>query len=256
MRAKCEKGVGAMAGIIRFDSPSELEQFKVDSRQSIVTIFQQLERKSVPVFLQTADGHVGESQIVHVDNKNDTLLLAYTPDYALNQKILDDGVYVYAEHFSAQVQFFVPKLAQVMFQQGYVFTITIPDEIYRIQRRESFRAEVPLDNGVRCTIPITGDGHLMVPISDISRGGLALLDRMNRLPVKQGTLLANVQLELPRIGALHADMQVRNRNNYYSPELKHEVARVGCKFISISSGMENILQRYIDQLEFRRRGTM
>ena len=245
-----------MAGIIRFDSPAELEQFKVDSRQSIVTIFQQLERKSVPVHLQTADGQVGESQVVHVDNKNNTLLLAYTPDYGLNQKILDDGVYIYAEHFSAQVQFFVPKLAQVMFQQGYVFTITLPSEIYRIQRRESFRAEVPVDNGVRCTIPITGDGHLMVPIADISRGGFALLDRMNRLSVQQGALLPNCQLELPKVGALHADIQVRNRYSFYSPELKHEVSRVGCKFLSISSGMENILQRYIDQLEYRRRGTM
>lgn len=245
-----------MAGIIRFDTPAELEQFKLDSRQSIVNIFQQLERKSVPIFLQTADGQVGESRIVHIDSKNNTLLLAYTPEYALNQQILETGAYIYAEHFSAQVQFFVPKLAQVMFQQGYVFTISLPDEIYRIQRRESYRAEVPEENGIRCTIPLTGDGHLRIPISDISRGGIALLDRMNKLPVQQGTLLPNCQLELPRVGALHADIQVRNCKSFYSKELKHEVARLGCKFLSISSGMENILQRYIDQLEYQRRDTV
>jgi c-di-GMP-binding flagellar brake protein YcgR len=245
-----------MAGIIRFESPAELEKFKLDSPQSITTIFQQLQRKVVPVYLQTADGKVSESQVVHVDGKNGSLLLAYTKNDALNQKILEEGAYIYAEHFSAQIQFFAPKLAQVMFQDGHVFTVSLPEELYRIQRRESFRAEVPLDNGVRCTIPITGDGKVMVPISDISRGGLALLDRMNRLPAQQGTLLANCQLELPRIGAVRADIQIRNRQQFFSPELKHDVLRVGCKFLSITPGMENVLQRYIDQLEYRRRGTM
>jgi len=245
-----------MTGIIRFESPAELEKFKVDSRQSIATIFQQLERKAIPVHLQTADGRMGESQVVHVDSRNNTILLSYTQDYALNQKILEDGAYIYAEHFSAQVQFFAPKLAQVMFMQGHVFTVDLPEELYRIQRRESYRAEVPSDNSVKCTIPLTGDGNILVPIADISRGGLALMDRMNRLAVQQGSLLSNCQVELPRIGALKTDMQVCNRNQFFSNELQHEVARVGCKFLSITSGMENLLQRYIDQLEYRHRGTM
>jgi c-di-GMP-binding flagellar brake protein YcgR len=187
----------------------------------------------------------GESRIVHIDSKNNTVILAYSRQHALNQKLLEQGGYFVAEHFSAQVQFFIPKLAQVMFQQGYAFTISIPEELYRIQRRENFRARVPDTNGVRCTIPLNGAGPLQVPISDISRGGIALLDRQGRLPLELGKLLNNCLLDLPTVGPLKADMEVRN-----------PVARVGCRFTHMSAGMENMLQRYIDQLEIRRRSSI
>ncbi|MBD3671222.1 MAG: flagellar brake protein [Gammaproteobacteria bacterium] len=245
-----------MTGIIRFESPAELERFKVESRNSIVTIFQQLERKGVPVHLQTAEGKAGESQVLHIDSKNNTLLLAYTKSHDLNSKILENGAYFYADHFSAQVQFYIPKLAKVMFQDGYAFTVSIPNELYRIQRRENFRARVPERNGVSCAIPNNGAGFYQVPIADISRGGVALLDEKNTLSLEQGKVLRNCQLQLPTVGAVNADMQVRNRYHYYSDELHQEVSRIGCQFAAISSGMENLLQRYIDQLEMRRRSSM
>lgn len=245
-----------MSGIIRFESPAELEQFKLDSPQSIVSIFQQLERKDSPAYLQTADGTVDESRVLYVDARNNTLLLAYTQNSSLNKKILDEGACFYADHFGAQVQFYVSKVTQVLFQQGYVFSLAIPTELYRIQRRESFRAQVPADNRVNCTIPLTGDGSIEIPISDISRGGVALVDRMNRLKVKQGSLLCHCQLQLPRLGALETDMQVCNRSSVQIAEINAEVPRIGCRFVSINSGMENLLQRYIDQLEFRRRSAI
>lgn len=244
-----------MSGIIRFESAAELEKFKLDSPQSIVPIFQQLERKCSPVYLHTADGQLGRSRVLHVDTANNRLLLVYTQDSTLNRKAYDEGAYFYTEHFGAQVQFYVPRLDRFLYQEGYVFSLSIPTEVYRIQRRESYRAEVPTDNHVNCTIPLAGNGPVEVPISDISRGGVALVDSQNRLKVNKGSLLAHCRLQLPKLGAVEADMQVCNQAHIQMPELNAEVARIGCRFISINRGMENLLQRYIDQLAFSRRSS-
>lgn len=249
-------GESYMSGIIRFETPAELEQYKLDVKQSIVTLFQQLARKGSPVYLQAADGQWGESRLLNVDVANNTMLLAYTQDVPLNRKLLEDKAMFFAEHFSAQVQFFIPKLARVMFKQGHVFTLSLPAKVYRIQRRESYRAEVPMENQVSCTVPITGNGHIQFPIADISRGGIALLDRMNRLSVEKGSLLTNCQVQLPKLGALQANMQVCNRAQVQMPGSNTMAVRIGCKFVSINSGMENLLQRYIDQLEFQIRSSM
>lgn len=245
-----------MSGIIRFESAAELEQYKLDSRQSIVSIFQQLERKCSPVYLHTADGQLGRTRVLHVDAANNILLLIYTQDSSLNRKAYDEGAYFYTEHFGAQVQFYVPKIDRFLYEKGYVFSLSIPGEVYRIQRRDSFRAEVPTDNQVDCVIPMNGDGPVQMPISDISLGGVALVDLRNRLTMDRGSLLGNCQLRLPNLGALQADIQVCNRAQVKMPEINAEVARVGCRFVSVSRGMENLLQRYIDQLAFQRRSAI
>lgn len=247
-----------MVGIVSPEDPMELEPFKVDSSQSIITVFQQLMRKSVPVFLCNSDGDKAESRILNVDASNGTILLSHSSDYAFNKKILQQGIgiYVVADHFTAQVQFFVPQLAQVMFQQGHVFAISIPDEIYRIQRRESFRALIASENHLQCDIPVGTAGSLSMPLYDISRGGVSIVDKQSSLPLDKGVVLQKCRLELPSIGQVEADLEVMSRISYFDGEELHDVARIGCQFMTLSLGMENMLQRYIDHIEYRHRSTM
>jgi c-di-GMP-binding flagellar brake protein YcgR len=218
-------------------------------------MLQQLQRKNIPVFLHTADGQFDESRVLYVDAAKNTLLLAYTQNSSLNRKAYEEGACFYTEHFGAQVQFYVQNITRALFQKGYVFSLNIPSEVYRIQRRENFRAEVPADNQVACTIPMNGNGPIEVQIADISRNGVALVDPMNRLKVDKGKLLCNCQLRLPKLGAIQADMQVCNRAQVEIPDMG-EFARIGCRFVSINSTMENLLQRYIDQLAFDRRSSI
>ena len=245
-----------MVGIVSPTDLMELAPFRVDSRASIITVFQQLLRKSAPVFLCNLDGEKAESRILNVDAANNTLLLAFTGDYALNKKILEEGVYIVAEHFSAQIQCYVRRLAQVMFQQGHVFALTIPDEIYRIQRRESFRAMLAEQNRLQCDIPVGSSGCLSMPLYDISRGGISLIDTRASLPLKKGVVLQKCRLSLPEVGQVEADLEVMNRWAYFDGKESHDVARIGCQFTSLTLGMENMLQRYIDHLEYRHRSTM
>ncbi|MDH5183690.1 MAG: flagellar brake protein [Gammaproteobacteria bacterium] len=245
-----------MVGLVIPEDPMELQQFTVDSSQSITTVFQQLMRKSEPVFLCNTDGEKAESRILNVDPSNGTMLLSHTSDYAFNKKIIEEGVYVVADHFTAQVQFFVNKLATVMFQQGHVFAISIPDEIYRIQRRESFRALIASENTLQCDIPVGTAGCLSMPLYDISRGGVSIVDKRASLPLKKGVVLQKCRLELPSIGQVEADLEVMSRFSYFDGEELHDAARIGCQFMTLSLGMENMLQRYIDHLEYRHRSTM
>lgn len=244
-----------MVGIVTSTDPMELEPFKVDSSQSIVTVFQQLMRKSSPVYLCSLDGEQAESRILNVDASNGTILLSHTSDYALNKKILDEGIYVVADHFTAQVQFFARELAQVMFQQGHVFALTIPNEIYRIQRRDSFRALIARENILQCDIPVGSNSCLSMPLHDISRGGVAIVDKRANLPLKKGVVLQNCRLDLPSIGQVEADLEVMSRVSYFDDKELHDVARIGCQFITLSLGMENMVQRYIDHIEYRHRSS-
>lgn len=245
-----------MIGIVAAENPVELEQFKIDSEQSIVTIFQQLMRKSTPVYFCNSDGEKAESRILNVDASNGTVLLSLTSNYALNKKILEEGIYLVADHFSAQVQVFIPQLAQVMFQQGHVFAISIPAEIYRIQRRESFRAVIAGENSLQCDIPVGTTGSLKMPLYDISRGGIAIVDRQASLPLTKGVVLQKCRLDLPSIGQVQADLEVMSRFSYFDGEALHDVARIGCQFMGLSLGMENMLQRYIDHIEYHHRSSM
>ena len=242
-----------MVGIVSAANPMELEPFKVDSSQSIITVFQQLMRRSAQVFLCNTDGEQAESRILNVDASNGTMLLSLTGDYAFNKKILQEGIYVVADHFTAQVQFFARELAQVMFQQGHVFAISIPSEIYRIQRRESFRALIANENRLQCDIPVGSAGCLSMPLYDISRGGVAIVDKQANLPLDKGVVLQKCRLDLPAIGQVEADLEVMSRFSYFDGNELHDVARIGCQFMTLSLGMENMLQRYIDHLEYRHR---
>jgi len=245
-----------MVGVVISEDSMELEPFRVDSSQSIITVFQQLMRKSSAVFLCNTDGEKAESRILNVDVSNGTILLAHTSDYALNKKILDEGIYLVADHFTAQVQFFVSQLAQVMFQQGHVFAISIPQEIYRIQRRESFRALIASENSLQCDIPVGVNSCLSMPLYDISRGGVAIVDKKANLPLNKGVVLQKCRLDLPSVGQVEADLEVMSRYAYFDGDALHDVARIGCQFKALSLGMENMLQRYIDHLEYRHRSTM
>jgi len=245
-----------MVGIVIPENPVELEQFKVDSALSIITVFQQLMRKSSPAYLCNTDGEKAETRVLNVDATNGTMLLSLTSNYALNQKILEQGAYLVADHFTAQVQVYIAQLAQVMFQQGHVFAVSIPQEIYRIQRRESFRALIARENTLQCDIPVGTTGCLKMPLHDISRGGIAIVDKQASLPLTKGVVLQKCRLELPSIGQVEADLEVMSRYAYFDGESLHDVARIGCQFKSLSLGMENMLQRYIDHLEYHHRSSI
>src|SRR3546814_2836971 len=65
--------------------------------------------------------------------------------------------------------------------------LSLPKSLTRIQRRESYRLDIPVTDPATCHITLPGNAKpISLQISDISTGGIALVDNQQQLGTSPG----------------------------------------------------------------------
>lgn len=131
--------------------------------------------------------------------------------------------------------------------------LALPKSLQRIQRRESYRVEVPVSQPARCTLtPTDQNGSVATAITldlkDISLGGVSLIDNLKQLQADQGSLYPNCQIVLPEAGTITATLRVV-RILKSTLENGKTVRHLGCAFVGLPNPMSTIVQRYVGLLE-------
>jgi len=190
------------------------------------------------------------------------VVLDYGADPDANQRALQaKRITFVAAHERIRIQFVAAAMTRVRFGGRDAFSIPLPAELLRLQRREYFRVTTPLTKPLKCLIA-PQHAPMRVPaemnILDISCGGIAILDASEPggpgepASIQTGVRLRDCRIVLPEIGTITADILVRSVFDVtLRSGAKHK--HVGCEFVAMPERDRAVIQRYINKIERERK---
>jgi c-di-GMP-binding flagellar brake protein YcgR len=229
--------------------------YEITSRREIVSLLRQIGEKNQLVRMLVQGEHdVCVTSLLDMDLDTGTLIVDCSIDRDQNVRILARQKIRFETTLDKiRIVFVVDHIASTTYDNRPALRCAIPTSLIRLQRRESYRMETPVVNPIRVTIPVVQDsgvGTEVFALSDISVGGVALLDNKLLLNGGHGQKLTGCVLGLPD-GAVSTTLVVRNTTELTLLNGKHS-RRVGCEFLDLSRGSLAIVQRYITKLERER----
>ena len=242
--------------------PASQNEFRVADRNVIGAILKQLLDAQVRVNLNDSSGNVVGATLWSIDPGHDQLSLHVDPlDPQLAALLeLDEAVLVgYME--SIKLQFELRELVLVHGAEFSVLRCHLPRELFRFQRRSSFRVR-PLSRGTPLArllnfphpspdpnaTPTTAE--LVLRVLDMSIGGCALF-LPDDVPVPPaGSVLEWVEITLDTETQFHVDLRLQHVTAL-SPDARG--VRLGCEFVDAEPETLRALQRFIDHTQKRLR---
>jgi c-di-GMP-binding flagellar brake protein YcgR len=230
--------------------------FEVGSRREIIALLRSIgEKHQLIRMLVQGEADVCVTSILGVDPDNDMVVLDRPIDADQNRRILRAGRISFETTLDKiRILFAGEGVTETTYQNAPALKIALPATLVRLQRREFYRMATPVSNPVRASIPLPdelGGGAAVFPLSDISCGGIAILDNKLLLGEPIGIDFPNCRIDLPEIGLVTTTLQVRNSLDLTLRNNKSN-RRLGCRFVGISRGNLAMVQRYITKLERER----
>lgn len=190
------------------------------------------------------------STIIGVSAETNELFLEPGPDELANKRMLESNKLLFVTHEGqVKIKFIAERISEVEMMGVRAYRIAIPEFLVRLQRREFFRIPTSIVNPVLCSFRLGHGQETTAVLSDISVGGVALLDNRQTLDFKQGNRYEHCYIDLPGQGMFEMGLEVRNVAETRKVKNGVITRRAGCKFLNLSRNAENIVQRYIMSLE-------
>jgi flagellar brake protein len=150
---------------------------------------------------------------------------------------------------SVKIQFDVQSLVLVHSGNSSALRCAMPREIFRFQRRDSFRVRPPVRSA-----PAARLSHADLPgllrILDVSMGGCALFLPCTTPSVPAGTVVRDAQLDLEIGVRVQTDLRIQHVS---ALNTEGTGVKLGCQFLNASSSSLRHLQNYIQQTQKRAR---
>ncbi|PKM46221.1 MAG: hypothetical protein CVV05_04410 [Gammaproteobacteria bacterium HGW-Gammaproteobacteria-1] len=233
---------------------SDDDRFLLTSRTAISNVLLDLSKR--PDILTAYFNHGKEyilTAVLAVMPERNLVVLDYGADEKLNQRLLDYGRAVcVTKHDNISIKFGCNILQRAKFQDRQALAASLPETLFRQQRREFFRVSMPLVNTVKCLIPRLDQDELALNVVDISCGGVGLIDPKNRFAPEVGTVLEGCRIDLPDSGPLVFDLVVRN-SFMQAQNDGSQVRRLGCSFSGLSLDKNAVIQRYIHRVQIEQK---
>ncbi|MFA7241621.1 MAG: flagellar brake protein [Sulfuricellaceae bacterium] len=232
----------------------DVSRYLVESKKEVAFILRSIAQKGEGL---TAHFNQGNdfilTSIIEVDADNNTVILDYGANEALDRKILEARkiVFITAQD-KVRVQFTVNRIEKTRYDGNPAFKISLPESLIKLQRREYYRLATPISKPLVCTFPLEGGSKVNLAIADISIGGIGVVNPPSHFKFEIGATHQGCYFVLPETGTIVAALQIRNA---FEITLKNgsRVMRAGCMFVNLPGTMESMIQRYIIKLERERR---
>lgn len=234
-------------------------KYEISSRREITSLLRQIgEKNSLVRMLVQGEQDVCVTSILDLDAAGGTMIVDCSINREQNLRILATKRLRFETTLDKiRIVFVAENVASTTFEDRPALRCSIPASLVRLQRREYYRMETPLASPVRVTIPVAfeaSSGLEPFTLSDISVGGLALLDHKLILDNTIGAKLVGCSLALPD-GAVMTTLVVRN--SIELTLLNNKMCRrIGCEFVDLSRASLASVQRYITKLERERNARM
>jgi c-di-GMP-binding flagellar brake protein YcgR len=237
-----------------------LEEFLLRGRRQVRQVLQELIRSRALISVHLLPGGLSFlSTVVTLSDDEEWVFLDASPNQTIHRRSLQaERLFCVAQLNKIRIQFRLFNLVEKPVGRHLTLAAPIPDEVLRLQRRDSFRLQVPLSYGLKCVLPSQENkgNHdqaelwekgVEVLVADISAGGLSIELPSSKTAPAVGDKITGCCLKLPD-NLINVDLEVRNHGLHILNNGKH-VLRLGCSFISLPTQAANQIQRFIYQVE-------
>ena len=241
------------ASLDALGSAGDLAEFRVTGVGEIRALLRQLMDQVVPLNLSASDGSAYTTTLWTVDSAAERV--SFTADlsaHAVHDIVEADECVAVAYLDRIKLQFDVGDLVLVHGQKSCVLQARLPRELFRFQRRNTFRVRT-----LERTSPTASFRHPGIPdmsvalrVLDVSIGGCALLQPSNVPNLQPGAVIKGVRLSLDAETQIDAGLLL---HHVTSTGAENGTVRLGCGIVGMSPTAQRALQLYIDQTQKRRR---
>ncbi|MES2935517.1 MAG: flagellar brake protein [Pseudomonadota bacterium] len=234
----------------------EKNPYQIYSRKEILQLLNAIkERQQLVRMIIGGGAHVVVTSILDIDLNDNVVVVDCAHSQIVNQHFLNAEKITFETTLDRiGIVFSVAAAEACMYEERPALLIEIPASLVRMQRREFYRVSTPIATPLHCTLPLPpelGTGIAVLPLVDISCGGLALMDERKMLDVAVGRVYKNCRIDLHGVGVALATLEVR-----YSQEVtllnNKPSRRIGCAFVNLPKSTLTSVQRYIMKLERER----
>jgi c-di-GMP-binding flagellar brake protein YcgR len=230
-----------------------LAEFRVTAPGEIRALLKQLMDDVVPLNLSASDGSAYTTTLWTLDPSADRISFTADTQCPAVQDIVEaDECAAVAYLDRVKVQFDVGDLVLVQGHKASVLQARFPREMFRFQRRNTFRVRT-----IERTAPTASFRHPGIPdmslalrVLDVSIGGCALLQPANVPMLQPGAVIRGVRLSLNAETQIDAGLML---HHITSTGAENGSVRLGCEIVGLNPTAQRALQLYIDQTQKRRR---
>ena len=228
-------------------------EFRVQQTREITALLKQLATDATPVMLSGPDCAGLTTVVWSLDSAQRRVIFSADADSPQLQRLIEvEEATCVAYLDSVKLQFDVQHLVLVRGAKSCSLQADMPREVYRFQRRSSFRVRTA-GRGTPTALlrhPSIPDMQLGLRVLDVSIGGCALMLPADVPPLNAGLEIRGVRIELDPDTRFDADLLLHHVTRIQTPS---RGARLGCEFMHVQPQAQRALQRYIDQTQKRRR---
>lgn len=231
-----------------------LADFRIDEPHEIAGLLRQLADTSTVINLNASGGQVVAATVWTLAPERDILSFSICPDDPQLDALVECNEALAVGYLdSVKLQFDLHDLVLVHGGRGSALNCAMPREVYRFQRRGSFRvrpASRIASPTARLRHPSIPDMQLELRVLDVSLGGCALFMPDDLPMLAPGVLMNGATIELDAETRIDVALRVQHVTSL-NPESGG--VRLGCEMVNASSASLRTLQRYVDQTQKRRR---
>lgn len=198
------------------------------------------------------------TSILGIDDAANTLLLDAAPSEATNHQAgTARRITLVTSHDRVKMQIRIGPARTIMHQGHPALLAELPELVLRLQRREFFRLEPPLNSPLYCRLLAEDlDNHpktFELMLADISGGGVSLIAPTGDIDYfPRDTLLKDCRLDVTDEGVIVANLRVRKVIELSTQSGTHSL-RIGCEFVNLRGHYLAMVQRYITRIERERK---
>lgn len=231
--------------------------FAKHNRKEIVFILEDLAKQRMALNIDTADGTRALSSVLFVDTEDDLIYLDVSPDDRINDRIAASEQATLHTHGSVVIRWRASGLQLTTLTDGDAFFMAIPKVIERIQRREYFRLNTPQgSNALICRFLLNKES-IDATVSDMSVGGIGLTFKGEPPAIfSHGAVLEKCSIDFPGVGTIPFTLKVFGLWPLGKTRSGEQLYHVGLGFVNLTGKANNVVQRYMVQLELDRLGRL
>jgi c-di-GMP-binding flagellar brake protein YcgR len=227
-----------------------IDEFRVGHPIEVLALLKRLVDGNVMVQLSAPGGAAYTSVLWTVDAAQRRIGFDADPAHPQVRSLLDAGEATAVAYLEAiKLQFDLRGLILVHGNNASTLQATLPEVMYRFQRREYFRVRTRDDAVAHLRHPSLPEMSLALRVLDISVGGCALALAPQVPPIAAGIDIAGVRLDLDADTRLDATLHVQHVSSGLLSSASG--SRLGCSFASLDGPSQRALQKYIDLTQRR-----
>ena len=238
-------------------SVEQVDKFRIDSNIEIIYTLRSMIKANALTTLSfpNDDGFI-LTTIIGINLKRKEVIFDYGTNEASNRIALKANKFnVFTLLNRVETQFVCHDIDKIKFDGKSAFRASIPESLLRLQKREHYRIDMPVNRRLNCKLPLPEGDYAEVVLKDISRGGMAVLDPDHKVGFESGADYRGCLLDLPGIGATKLDLRVKSVSEI-TQRGGVKCLRAGLQFDEDTEEKTlSMIQRYVMQLQMERKRT-